>query len=1119
MRERELFEAALDRTPVERARFLDGACAGDPSLRGRVESLLAQRAESKCFLEKPALAADLTEAYRSISEAPGMIIGPYKLLQRIGEGGFGSVFMAEQERPVRRMVALKIIKPGMDTAEVIARFESERQALALMDHPNIAKVLDAGATDSQRPYFVMELVRGVPITEFCDKNRMPAEARLRLFIDVCHAIQHAHHKGIIHRDVKPSNVMVTLHDGVPVVKVIDFGVAKATIQKLTEKTLFTAYGQMVGTPTYMSPEQAEMSGLDIDTRSDVYSLGVLLYELLTGTTPLEGKRLRQAGYAEMQRLIREEEAPRPSTRFSSLGDSATALAGNRGMDVKRLSQLLAGDLDWIVMKALEKNRNRRYDTPGNMAEDLHRYLNNEMVLARPPSTTYKLAKFARRNRGSILMSGLILGLLIAGIVGTSIGLYQAECSRDHEVRLRLAAESAKTEADDQRNAAVLAKRIAVESGEQNRRLRYSSDVLLASQAWQSEDGTAQQVESLLAGHIPPSGVYDLREFAWRMQWKQLKQGTQVFPNAGKCERVAISGDTVFSLDVDGTCLSWSNGIMTKRAFGDDRPTKGDLVIDGRRAAIVASTGRTQIIDPATGKVLRELDTSAPPVGLQFSDDGRLLVSVGANAQAKVWNVETGASVQELRLKSANFRHMAISNDGRMLALNDHTRGFEIALYRVGYDAPILLKDSVAQFNMYQPRISPDGRIVACGNAGGDIYLWDTATGSELCQLHVRSSALRLAFSPDSTLLATGEISGRIVVWDLAKRAQVSVHKGHTSAIRSLAFSRDGKSLISSADDRTLRRWLRERTMAYRTVPRSTIHSGVHGLVYSPNGRWLAVGNGSGVELIDRRNAWLARMIDDTGVWRIAFAPSGQWIAAGGFDGNVRLIDPESGRVLRTLERPVGISLGVGSLAVSPDGKRVAAGFSGFTRYSADYPDGGIAVWNVDDPKAIQTFRLASQVSAVAFAPDNTKLAAGTHSGRLRIWDTLKWKQVAEWSNPDDQPCGVVLFSRDGSSLFAGSHHNVILWDIATREIEQTLAGHADLVDCTVLSPDGRTLATTGWDHTIKLWDTRTFRELQTLRQHTSWVYSIAFAPDGNSLASGGVDGRLLEWVSSPIDSR
>lgn len=422
MTETELFAAALDKaTPEERAAYLGQACADDEELRRRVQALLQAHAGADEILDRPA-ASPSTGAYVPIAERPGAIVGPYKLLQQIGEGGFGVVFMAEQEKPVRRMVALKVIKPGMDTASVIARFESERQALALMDHPNIAKVLDAGETASGRPYFVMELVKGVPVTEFCDKNHMPAGQRLKLFIDVCHAIQHAHHKGVIHRDVKPSNVLVTLHDGVPVVKVIDFGVAKATVQKLTERTLFTAYGQMVGTPAYVSPEQAEMSGLDIDTRSDVYSLGVLLYELLTGTTPLESKRLRQAGYAEMQRLIREEEAPRPSTRLSSLGESATILAGNRGTDPKQLSRLLAGDLDWIVMKSLEKDRNRRYDTPGDFAADLERYLRHDEVVARPPSVGYKLAKFARRNRGAVATACAIGAALL---IGTAIAAWQA----------------------------------------------------------------------------------------------------------------------------------------------------------------------------------------------------------------------------------------------------------------------------------------------------------------------------------------------------------------------------------------------------------------------------------------------------------------------------------------------------------------------------------------------------------------------------------------------------------------------------------------------------------------------------------------------------------------------
>ncbi|HVC92096.1 MAG TPA: protein kinase [Pirellulales bacterium] len=412
-------------------------CGGDPDLRQRVMALLAAHDAPDSLLDltsaahqAPRVGHDPTKtaAQGAISEAPGALIGPFKLLQHLGEGGFGVVYMAEQSQPVRRMVALKIIKPGMDTAQVIARFESERQALALMDHPNIAKVLDAGATASGRPYFVMELVKGVPITEFCDKNHLPPEGRLRLFIDVCHAIQHAHHKSVIHRDIKPTNVMVTLHDGVPMVKVIDFGVAKATVQKLTERTLFTAYGQMIGTPAYMSPEQAEMSGLDIDTRSDVYSLGVLLYELLTGTTPLEAKRLREAGYAEMQRMIREEESPRPSTRISSLGGLATVLAGNRGLDAKKLAQVLAGDLDWIAIKALDKDRNRRYGTPGSFAEDIERYLKREAILARPPSAAYKLRKFVQRNRAAVATAAVVAASLVAGVA--AVVLVQANANRE-----------------------------------------------------------------------------------------------------------------------------------------------------------------------------------------------------------------------------------------------------------------------------------------------------------------------------------------------------------------------------------------------------------------------------------------------------------------------------------------------------------------------------------------------------------------------------------------------------------------------------------------------------------------------------------------------------------------
>ena len=351
------------------------------------------------------------------TEKAGDKIGRYKLLQQIGEGGCGVVYMAEQEEPVRRKVALKVIKLGMDTKSVIARFEAERQALAMMDHPNIAKVLDAGATENGRPFFVMELVRGIKITDYCDQNKLNTEARLKLFMQVCHAIQHAHQKGIIHRDIKPSNILVTLHDGQPVPKVIDFGIAKATQGRLTDQTLFTAFEQFIGTPAYMSPEQAEMSGLDVDTRSDIYALGVLLYELLTGQTPFDPKELVKSGLDEMRRTIREQEPQRPSTRLSTMLDAdLTAVAQRRQSEAPKLIPLLSGDLDWIVMKSLEKDRTRRYETANGFAMDIQRYLGNEPVVARPPSTLYRFQKLARRNKTMFATAGVGLATLVIGLI-------------------------------------------------------------------------------------------------------------------------------------------------------------------------------------------------------------------------------------------------------------------------------------------------------------------------------------------------------------------------------------------------------------------------------------------------------------------------------------------------------------------------------------------------------------------------------------------------------------------------------------------------------------------------------------------------------------------------------
>jgi serine/threonine protein kinase/Flp pilus assembly protein TadD len=419
-RANELFlEARELPTADERREFLDRVCADDAALREDIQSLLDVDGRAGKFLERPAEGAGSTEGQRPVPGVTSVTIGPYKLLQQIGEGGMGAVYMAEQTHPVSRRVALKVIKAGMDTRQVIARFEAERQALAMMDHPNIARVLDAGATPEGRPYFVMELVRGVPITRYCDERRLTPRQRLELFVQVCQAVQHAHQKGIIHRDLKPSNVLIAPYDGKPVVKVIDFGVSKATGARLTEKTLFTEFGAVVGTLEYMSPEQAELNNQDVDTRSDVYSLGVLLYELLTGTTPLDRTRLQHTAFAELLRIIREEEPPRPSTRLSSSKATLPSISAQRQTGPDQLARLVRGELDWIVMKALDKDRSRRYETANGLAMDVQRYLTDDPVQACPPSARYRLRKFAKRNKTKLVSLGVaaVAFLATAGAVG------------------------------------------------------------------------------------------------------------------------------------------------------------------------------------------------------------------------------------------------------------------------------------------------------------------------------------------------------------------------------------------------------------------------------------------------------------------------------------------------------------------------------------------------------------------------------------------------------------------------------------------------------------------------------------------------------------------------------
>ncbi len=683
-----IFLAALEKGGEEREAFVAERCGGNAALRAEVEELLAADAAQPDFLPNGA-------EHGSVEEA-GDTIGHFKLREQIGEGGFGTVWVAEQEQPVRRRVALKVIKLGMDTKEVIARFEQERQALAMMDHPNIAKVLDAGATATGRPYFVMELVRGLKITEYCDEKQLSTDERVELFITVCQAVQHAHQKGIIHRDLKPSNILVTVNDGVAVPKVIDFGVAKATQGRLTEQTVYTQFQQMIGTPLYMSPEQADMTSLDVDTRSDIYSLGVLLYELLTGYTPIDAETMQQAGLDEMRRIIREVDPPRPSARVKTMGGAElTTAAKRRHTEPAKLPSALRGDLDWIVMKCLEKDRQRRYDTANGLALDLQRHLHNEVVVARPPTAGYLLSKLVRRHKVAFAAGAVIVAALVVAIAGTTYGLFRANRAAESERLAKQEAQAKTVEVTEQKRLAEEAGKKAAES-EHKATEQATTAGLLANYVnakymlSQGRIGPAYEAISA-AMRIRPHWEYC--KLLWeivatsRKDWRAVARFAEVteptpsaaFAGPGGRMLAVVSGSRLRLYDVASSRLLGETTLATTpaipfrigerelgvssargvRIFSVDNlatnrsvPFQGDVKLaesdlTGRLLAVLSPKGDTTIFETSTMKSLasRRLDVVAPGPGspavpiLSFSPSGNSLLFTSGlwTKPSTIWN--------------------------------------------------------------------------------------------------------------------------------------------------------------------------------------------------------------------------------------------------------------------------------------------------------------------------------------------------------------------------------------------------------------------------------------------------------------------------------------------------
>jgi WD40 repeat protein/serine/threonine protein kinase len=1096
----------------ERAAYLQQACAEDPELQAEIESLLQADRDAGSFLgeHNPCLVATVDER---IMERPGSVIGPYKLLEQIGEGGFGVVFMAEQQRPIRRTVALKVLKPGMDTRQVIARFEAERQALALMDHPNIAKVLDAGQTSSGRPYFVMDLVKGLPIIEYCDQTQLTPRERLELFVSVCQAVQHAHQKGIIHRDIKPSNVLVTLHDGTPVPMVIDFGIAKALGQQLTDKTLITGFAQLIGTPLYMSPEQAALSGLDVDTRSDIYSLGVLLYELLTGTTPFDKERLQQVGYDEIRRIIREEEPPKPSTRISTLGRAATTVSTQRKSDPKRLRKLIRGELDWIVMKALEKDRNRRYETASAFAADVQRYLHDEPVQACPPSAMYRLRKFIRRHKGPVLAAGTVLLVVLASLAIV------------FRVRHQAALDQAATEEQAR-------KRLELQ-------LYYQTT---GSAERERATGNSGRAEQLLDG---PQCPEHLRGWEWHYL-KRLRFGSAPPVRLGthiNCMALSKDGRWLAVGGRDGNLRLWD-----VKGWREVRPVSHGASIQGvafspnsRQVASAGEQSEVRVWEVETGRQVASLSHEGDATCVAYSPDGSRLLTGGTDG-AFVWDANTGARLATLPGHAGTVLSVAFAPNGKLAATGgEHDRQVKVWDAATWQEIHSLRLQAGSAFSMV---FHPDSTRLAVASGflfwegdDAEVRVWDAGTGETVHVLGGHQGAvLRLAFSPDGTRLATaGNEDTTIKIWDVASGLEILALRGHLDAVWAVAFSTDGHRLFSAGADQTLRIWdgtpLETDGGSLRTFIGHSAR--VTSVAFDRESvRLLSGGMDGAVRIWDLPTGRLVHEMTglDGPVQGITFSPAGDMLAAVCWPGaegastkrQLRVWDSQTWR-----ERPVPpLNLeGCIGAAFLPEGRRLVVAdtaqivtlenttfLPGPVRYDHDDMltgvsvhrddrhaatsdvNGRISIWNLDDPR---------HVLAVFSSP--------SLDGLVNLHAALTAHPVQRFHAHETRVTGIAYSPTADLLASCAMDGAICLWDATTYKKLAELRGHTSGVRCLAFSPDGRWLVTGGNDATLRVWDVAQRCESFALRGHTKAVYAVAFSRDGRYIASGSLDKKVRVW--------
>jgi WD40 repeat protein/serine/threonine protein kinase len=1099
-----IFCSAIEHeSPNERQAFVERTCGQDHNLKQQVERLLHAHYHGRNILDAPVQPVATID--QPSTEVAGTVIGPYKLLEEIGEGGMGTVWMAQQTEPVKRLVALKLIKAGMDSKQVIARFEAERQALALMDHANIARVLDGGTTSVGRPYFVMDLVKGVPITRYCDEHCLTPRQRLELFIPVCQAVQHAHQKGIIHRDLKPSNVLVALYDGKAVPKVIDFGVAKAAGQALTDKTLVTGFGAIVGTLEYMSPEQAEVNQLDVDTRSDVYALGVVLYELLTGTTPLEIKRVKKSGMLEALRVIREEEAPTLSHRLATT-EELPEIAANRGTEPVKLTRLVRGELDWIAMKALEKDRDRRYETANAFATDMQNYLDDKPVRAVPPGGGYRLRKFARRNKRSLAMISVLALAVVVGVAALAVS-----------TALVWNANKELTETIDR-------ERLAVEG---ERREGYFQRITVAHREL-SIGNVAAAVRALR--ECPE----DLREWEWHYLMRLCKVEPLVLQDSTEVFGVAFSpdGERIASAGKDGKVKIWNSRtgrIIQEFPAHETAACSVAFHPAGRHLASAGSDGLVKVWDLAAPQqpVFRGPCDAIRKFGAAHTvafrpPDGRHLAA-GCDEEVRVWDWKTDQLRYAVPGPQYDSIPVAFSPDGQRLATGGTWQ--QGLLLRNAESGRLLGTLPEPPHPVTALAFSADGDRLASASLGRTVSLWDTTTGRLLLTIPHSGNVLGIAFSSAGRRLASTGEDKTVHLWDTATGREVLGLLGHGDVCGCVAFSPDGWRLASASHDRNIIVWdatpLRgDEGQGVFTFDRHD-HE-VRSLAVSPDGqRITSAGNGTLVRVWE---AATGRVSFDfqrhtAPVFAVAWHPDGRRIATAGSAGRQNTIlvwDASDGRVHFNLAIERDSSSGqYQAVAFSPDGRYLVTG----------QREGAVKVWDARTGKGGRILGAhAREIRGLVFSRDRRKLASASGDGTVKLWDATR---LGEKQEPRitlqarvPGPSVNVAFSPDSQRLATGGEENTIkIWGVDTGKELQTLRGHRGEVYTLAFSPDdkGRWIASGGEDSTVKVWDSRTGKLVHSFRGHTGLVSSLAFSPDGKRLYSGSRDTTVKVWDLTQLD--